>query len=334
MVSSLHVVTAFIQCVHYLAHLPPHYRVSCLAILLIWLRVLKYARAFSALGPFIIIIGYALKDILRYVFVFAIFIIPFSVCFWIVFGGRVDDPSVSSLPRVVFMLYRVSLVDEYPFDAMTNVDEAMTIILVGLYLWVTAVVGLNLFIALLSYTFQRVYDNATANAQLQRSEIILDLDLKLPHFLYRRYQKYMMEHCDPFVCSFDDDHYISSVGNTRNSAAVVKQLKEVLHQQKEMMGELQMALKTLSKEQEQEPLVASRCPTRATKGRDDTPARTHTSLFSHSVATSAQGRDCVDRPSRTQLHLCESPNVRVKSEPALHNNRVNISQWKGFPHLA
>ena len=315
----------------------PHYRVSCLAILLIWLRVLKYARAFSSLGPFIIIIGYALKDILRYVFVFAIFIIPFSMCFWIVFGGRVDDPSVSTLPRVVFMLYRVSLVDEYPFEALSSVDEVMTIILVGLYLWVTAVVGLNLFIALLSYTFQRVYDNATANAQLQRSEIILDLDMKLPRFLYRRYQKYMTEKCDPFVCGFDDDDYISGVGNSRNSAAVVKQMKEVLHQQKEMMGELQKALNLLPKEEEQEPLPASQCPGHATKPHDDTHmmAQSHTSLFQHSVATATQNGDYEDRPASAHHHVPESPGVGVKSECALHDNRVNIvSGWKGYPHLA
>ena len=314
--------------------LPFHYRLSCLAILLIWLRVLKYARAFSSLGPFIIIIGYALKDILRYVFVFAVFITPFSVCFWIVFGGRVDDPSVSTLPRVVFMLYRVSLVDEYPFEALSSVDEVMTIILVGLYLWVTAVVGLNLFIALLSYTFQRVYDNATANAQLQRSEIILDLDLKLPRFLYRRYQRYMEDSCDPFVCGFDDDDYISGVGNSRTSAAVVKQLKEVLHRQKEMMGELQKVLSTLPREQERGPSAASQCPAPATRLHDDTPARPHTSLFKHLVAATAQDKEYTDKPGPSQPHVPDSSGLPVRSQSVFGDRANVLSRWKGYPDLA
>ena len=44
----------------------------------------------------------------------------------------------------------------------------MTSLLVTTYLLFTAVIGLNLFIALLSDTFQRVYDNAQANAEMQQ----------------------------------------------------------------------------------------------------------------------------------------------------------------------
>ncbi len=51
---------------------------------------------------------------------------------------------------------------------MRDIDELMTVILVITFLIITAVVGLNLFIALLSDTFQRVYDNAQANALLQQ----------------------------------------------------------------------------------------------------------------------------------------------------------------------
>lgn len=43
----------------------------------------------------------------------------------------------------------------------------MAAILVTSFLFFLAVVGLNLFIALLSDTFQRVYDNAVAVALMQ-----------------------------------------------------------------------------------------------------------------------------------------------------------------------
>ena len=48
----------------------------------------------------------------------------------------------------------------------------MTFILVITFLLIAGVVGLNLFIALLSDTFQRVYDNAQANALLQKVNIV------------------------------------------------------------------------------------------------------------------------------------------------------------------
>ena len=53
-------------------------------------------------------------------------------------------------------------------QTLRSVDELMSFILVVTFLLIAAVVGLNLFIALLSDTFQRVYDNAQANALLQQ----------------------------------------------------------------------------------------------------------------------------------------------------------------------
>lgn len=53
-------------------------------------------------------------------------------------------------------------------QTLREIDEAMAAILVITFLLFLAVVGLNLFIALLSDTFQRVYDNAQAIALLQQ----------------------------------------------------------------------------------------------------------------------------------------------------------------------
>ena len=46
------------------------------------------------------------------------------------------------------------LVDEWPYDDMIDENKAMTYLLVGSYLMVVAILLLNLFIALLSDTFQ------------------------------------------------------------------------------------------------------------------------------------------------------------------------------------
>ena len=56
-------------------------------------------------------------------------------------------------------------------QTLSAIDELMTFLLVITFLLIAAVVGLNLFIALLSDTFQRVYDNAQANALLQKVNV-------------------------------------------------------------------------------------------------------------------------------------------------------------------
>ena len=67
-----------------------------------------------------------------------------------------------------FMLFRLILVDEWPMDDMINVSKGMTYVLVGSYLALVAILFVNLYIALLSDTFQRIYDNAQQNAAMQR----------------------------------------------------------------------------------------------------------------------------------------------------------------------
>ena len=51
---------------------------------------------------------------------------------------------------------------------MRELDEGMTLLLIAPFLLLLAVIGLNLFIALLSSTFQKVQDEALANSLLQR----------------------------------------------------------------------------------------------------------------------------------------------------------------------
>ena len=47
------------------------------AIILIWVRLMKNFRAFRQVGPFIVICTYMIKDIFRWLFVYLIFYIPY-----------------------------------------------------------------------------------------------------------------------------------------------------------------------------------------------------------------------------------------------------------------
>lgn len=187
-------------------HIPN--RVSCFVIILIWVRLFKYARGFRSLGPLVAIIAQLIGDILRYFVLYAIVLIPYVVCFWVLFGGQQPATNtgedLSAFYRVAIMMFRMSLIDDYPYSVsrimnliegqialqqhnychayrfqvsraysiklqtLREIDEAMAAILVITFLLFLAVVGLNLFIALLSDTFQRVYDNAQAIALLQQ----------------------------------------------------------------------------------------------------------------------------------------------------------------------
>ena len=75
---------------------------------------------------------------------------------------------IETVHEMGFMLFRLILVDEWPMDDMMDVSKGMTYVLVGSYMALVAILFINLYIALLSDTFQRIYDNAQQNAAMQR----------------------------------------------------------------------------------------------------------------------------------------------------------------------
>uniref|UniRef100_A0A8B9JBJ2 Si:ch73-193i2.2 n=1 Tax=Astyanax mexicanus TaxID=7994 RepID=A0A8B9JBJ2_ASTMX len=180
-------------------------RLFAVTIIFLWLRLMKHVRAFRPMGPFIVMLGKIVGDVLRFLFLYAEIYIPFACAFWIIFGGLTDVPSMQTVPKMLYSLYRLTLVDEYEFDAMVAVDSVMAHLLCGTFLALSAVLCVNLMIALLADTFQRVYDNALANAVMQQASIILQVEESMPG-LRRFYDKqYIHQNCAPLGEFYDDD---------------------------------------------------------------------------------------------------------------------------------
>ena len=70
-------------------------------------------------------------------------------------GGIESISSMTTVDRMLFTLFRITLVDEYQYEEMHAYDVVMAYILIGTFLGISAILCLNLFIALLSYTFVR-----------------------------------------------------------------------------------------------------------------------------------------------------------------------------------
>uniref|UniRef100_A0A8C2H915 Si:ch73-193i2.2 n=1 Tax=Cyprinus carpio TaxID=7962 RepID=A0A8C2H915_CYPCA len=175
------------------------------SIIFLWLRLMKHVRAFRVMGPFIVMLGKIAGDVLRFLFLYIEIYVPYACAFWIIFGGLAEVPSMKTVPELLYSLYRITLVDEYEFDAMLDVDAVMAYLLCGTFLALSAILCVNLLIALLSDTFQRVYDNALANAVMQQAAIILQIEESMP-CLRRCYDnEYIHHHCAPLGEFYDDD---------------------------------------------------------------------------------------------------------------------------------
>lgn len=107
-----------------------YYRVSCFAIIFIWVRLFKFARGFRSLGPLVAILTQSIGDIIRYFTLYIILFVPYVICFWVLFGGVQsenlpdgdDREDLTQFQRVGIMIFRMGLIDEYPYSVSTMKD--------------------------------------------------------------------------------------------------------------------------------------------------------------------------------------------------------------------
>lgn len=209
-----------------------HIRFMSVTIILLWLRLMKNARAFSLLGPFIVMLGHMLSDFVKFMFLYLEFYIPFLCAFWMLFGGTKKSESDSSevvevtglkyFGQAFYTLFRMTLVDEYDLDSMLAIDNVMAQLLLAAWFFLSAILCLNLFIALLSDTFQRVYDNAQANAVMQKALTIIGIWEGINRTRKENFWKYIEDSCSPLMEMYDDDMTVAGDDDVKKVTIQIK----------------------------------------------------------------------------------------------------------------
>lgn len=175
-------------------------RIFACTIIVVWVRLLKFARPFPSQGPFVVILDNIVGDTLRWGFVIAMFYVPYAAAFWMLFSDRSGEPGVrgyNNVGHLVYTVVRYPLVDNYNFDDLEKAYPVMSRVLCGSFLILAAIVLMNLYIALLSNTFQRVYDNARATAAMQRARLLQDLESEASDKKVARYREHIRNKCSP-----------------------------------------------------------------------------------------------------------------------------------------
>lgn len=174
-------------------------RILACSIIFVWIRLLKFARPFPTQGPFVVILDNILGDTFRWAFVIAMFYIPYAVAFWMLFGGNAEHPvkGYDNVYHLIYTVIRYPLVDNYGFEGLEERAPVMARVLSGSFLILSAIVLMNLYIALLSNTFQRVYDNARATAAMQRARLLQDLEQDASDKTVKRYREHIRNKCSP-----------------------------------------------------------------------------------------------------------------------------------------
>jgi len=197
-------------------------RLMCITLITIWLKLFKFVRVFSFLGPFVVILANTIGDVVKILFVFVVFFVP-TVCTYKHFF--IADNYYKDMRETLFSVFRILLVDDYGYDDIRSSTHSQQVTLkngttitkelevetwwvdavVGYWLMFGAIIILNLFIALMSDTFQRVFDNAVEVALLERAQIIVNIESKLPEKRWLKFLRYIKDYCAPRIQYYDDD---------------------------------------------------------------------------------------------------------------------------------
>lgn len=174
-------------------------RILSCSVIPVWVRLLKYARPFPNQGPFVVMLDHIVQDSAKWLFVILMFYIPYAAAFWIMFGPQSQIPvkGYNGTTSLIYTIIRIPLLDDYNFDQLEKAAPYMARFLCGSFIIISAIVLMNLYIALLSNTFQRVYDNARATAAIQRARLLQDLELDTSAKKLSRYKEYIKDNYSP-----------------------------------------------------------------------------------------------------------------------------------------
>ena len=175
-----------------------HHRFVAVALILVWLRLMKFCRSFQTLGPFITMLGHVIDATVKFGFLFFEIFIPYCCAFWIIFGS-IKGTEFQHFNDLLYQVFMMTLVADYEFSQLTKTDKVMAQLLVGSYLAIASVVCLNLYIALMSETFSRVWNDATANAYMSKAIHLLESEANLSEKESCDASKYLLDNCSPQV---------------------------------------------------------------------------------------------------------------------------------------
>ena len=174
-------------------------------LLILWFRIFKYARPFEGAGPFVVIFGSVFGDIIKWGFLNSIIIVPYTCAFWITFGAISLNPveGYDTVGPLLYNMFSMMVVGDHGYDRLEKASPIMARLLCGSFIGIAAIVTLNLLIALLSNTFERLYENAVANAVMQRARTILLLQKSLRRKQKKRYYNFIKNKGSPEVIRND-----------------------------------------------------------------------------------------------------------------------------------
>ncbi|XP_072302701.1 transient receptor potential cation channel subfamily V member 1 [Eucyclogobius newberryi] len=184
------------------------FMVVCLA--LSWVNLLYYSRGDKYMGIYSVMIQkMILSDILRFLFVYVVFLFGFSAAvvtlliepppakntttkgrffFPVEEDYKCVKPSFRNISYTTLELFKFTIgMGDMEFTEHYQYKEVFYLLLIG-YIILTYILLLNMLIALMNRTVEKITSETTSIWKLQRAMTILEMEKRLPYCLKKRYR--------------------------------------------------------------------------------------------------------------------------------------------------
>ncbi|KAK7925688.1 hypothetical protein WMY93_007998 [Mugilogobius chulae] len=160
------------------------FMVLCLA--LSWVNVLYYARGDKHMGIYSVMIQkMILSDILRFLFVYVVFLFGFSAAVVTLLIEPLRQ-SFRNISYTTLELFKFTIgMGDMEFTEHYQYKEVFYLLLIG-YIILTYILLLNMLIALMNRTVEKLTLETTSIWKLQRAMTILDMEKRLPSCLKKK----------------------------------------------------------------------------------------------------------------------------------------------------
>ena len=213
-----------------------HHHTMIALLLILWFRIFKYARPFESAGPFVVIFGSVTSDIIKWGFLNSVIVVPYTCAFWITFGGISLHPvkGYDAIGPLLYNMFSMMVVNPHDYDSLEEANPVLARLLCGSFIGIAAIVTLNLLIALLSNTFERLHENGIANAVMQRAHTILLLQKSLRKKHMNRYYNFITKNGSPAVIQNDLGRILST---TREERVTIDHMCDDMKMIKNILGD-------------------------------------------------------------------------------------------------
>ncbi|KAM4795643.1 transient receptor potential cation channel subfamily V member 3 [Rhinophrynus dorsalis] len=163
-----------------------------LAMTLGWANMLYYTRGFQSLGIYSVMIQKViLNDVLKFLFVYILFLFGFGIGLASLIENCADEDECSaykSFSNAIVELFKLTIgLGDLEIQRDSDHPVLFLLLLIG-YVILTFVLLLNMLIALMGETVEKVSKESEHIWRLQRARTILEFEKSLPMWLQSRFQ--------------------------------------------------------------------------------------------------------------------------------------------------